>query len=215
MATGEFITFEGGEASGKSTQVKRLAEELTQKGYDVVITREPGGDESCERIRNLLLEHQWQPLSEVMLFAANRYEHSHNLIMPGVAAGKIVLCDRFMDSSMAYQGYGLGMPLALLKTLESYVVPLAPSLTFIIDLEPSLATERLEKRGKLNHIDKRPLAFHERVRAGYHAIAKENPKRCILIEGNQEENDVYQHIRTLTLKHLEGIQQRESSSIRS
>lgn len=199
---GAFITFEGGEASGKSTQLKRLAYDLTQRGYEVVTTREPGGDEGCERIRRLLLDYQWQPLSEVMLFAANRYEHSHNLIIPAVEAGKIVLCDRFMDSSMAYQGYGLGMPLALLKTLEAHVAPLRPSLTFIIDLEPEIAQKRLQKRGKVNYMDERPLAFHERVRAGYHAIAKEEPKRCILVPGDQKEDEVYQHILTLTLDHL-------------
>lgn len=203
MTQGAFITFEGGEASGKSTQLVRLAEKLRLQQYTVETTREPGGDEACERIRRLLLDHQWQPLSEVMLFAANRYEHSQNLVIPSVQQGKIVLCDRFMDSSTAYQGYGLGMPLELLKTLESYVVPLRPSLTFIIDIDVETAQLRLQKRGKTNHIDERPIAFHERVRRGYETIAKNEPHRCMLINGKDDEETIHQHILALTLDHLQ------------
>ncbi len=191
-----FITFEGGEATGKTTQIHLLKKYLEEKGKSVVLTREPGGDENCERIRSLLLEHTWEPITEAFLFNASRYEHCKKVIEPALNEGKIVLCDRFMDSTMVYQGYGLGLSLEFLKTLQHYAVTRVPDLTFIFDLDPLIARARLALRSHNNHIDDRDLNFHEKVRAGFLTIAKNAPKRCVVVDASMEEKKIQETLKT-------------------
>ncbi|MBX9977576.1 MAG: dTMP kinase [Alphaproteobacteria bacterium] len=200
-----FITFEGGEASGKSTQIQKVRQCFESLNKPVVLTREPGGTAECELIRNLLLHHQWEPTTEAFLFNASRHEHMKTLIEPALAAGKTVLCDRFMDSTMVYQGYGLGMSLAFLKTLQDHAVNTAPDLTFIFDLDPGIALKRLVNRGDNNHIDNRSLDFHQKVRAGFLTLAQQNSKRCHVIDAAKDQETIFHLI-------LEKIQAHQSDT---
>lgn len=202
-----FITFEGGEASGKSTQSRLLATYLIERGHEVLHTREPGGSPSCEMIRSLLLNQTWEPLSEVLLFNANRHEHSKHMILPALQKNQIVICDRYMDSTMAYQGYGLGMDREFLKTLEEKSVMVIPDLTIIIDIDVDTAKTRLQQRGFTNHIDDREAAFHEKVRLGFLSIAKENPRRVVVLNGNQEQSILFNEIRDLVLARFQDVLQ--------
>ncbi len=201
-----FITFEGGEASGKSTHSKLLATYLIEQGYAVLHTREPGGNASCEMIRSLLLNQTWEPLSEVLLFNAGRHEHSKNMILPALFDKKIVICDRYMDSTIAYQGYGLGMEMEFLKTLEEKSVAVTPDLTIVIDLDVETSKKRLQQRGFTNHMDERDRAFHEKVRFGFLEIAKKNPKRIVVFDGSQEQEALFKSIKNLVLERLSSTQ---------
>ena len=178
-----FITFEGGEGGGKSTQVRGLAEALRAAGEDVVTTREPGGAPGAEEIRRLLVEGEpgrWTPEAEALLHFAARAEHLDKVIRPALAAGKWVLCDRFADSTLAYQGYGQGVDRDWLQQLRYRVVgAIEPGLTLVLDLPVetglgrALAQQRYERMGS---------AFHARLRDGFLAIAREEPKRCVVID---------------------------------
>ena len=151
MPAGTFITFEGGEGAGKSTQIRMLAEHLTQKGRQVTQTREPGGSPGAERIRALLVEgdaDQWMPFTETLLHYAARHEHLCRTVRPALERGEYVLCDRFADSTLAYQGYGQGVPKARIDALHNLVTEgLEPDLTLILDLPVEKGLERAESRG--------------------------------------------------------------------
>ncbi|MES1152650.1 MAG: dTMP kinase, partial [Dongia sp.] len=178
-----FITFEGGEGGGKSTQLRGLAEALRAAGQDVVTTREPGGAPGAEEIRRLLVEGEpgrWTPEAEALLHFAARAEHLDKVIRPALNAGKWVLCDRFADSTLAYQGYGQGVDLAWLKTLRKRVVGATePGLTLVLDLpvETGLGRAKAQQR-----YERMGAAFHARLRQGFLAIAKEEPARCVLVD---------------------------------
>lgn len=197
-----FITFEGGEGTGKSTHIQRLAQDLEKMGHEVVSTREPGGNPSCEVLRNLVLHHQWEPLTEMLLFVASRHEHCKRVIEPALSQGKIVLCDRFMDSTVAYQGYGLGLSLDLLHTLHHHIVTAMPNLTFILDVDPIVGQMRIEKRSHNNHIDDRKIDFHTRVRQGLLRIAEDDPNRCMIIDATPPLDDVYDMLKKSVLEKL-------------
>ncbi len=166
------------------------------RGKDVLLTREPGGNPSCEFVRDLLLHHTWEPTTEAFLFNASRHEHCKKVIEPALKEGKIVVCDRFMDSTIAYQGYGLGISLAFLKALQDYAVTRLPTRTFIFDLDPTIAQERLQKRLNNNSIDARSLSFHQRVREGFLAIARENTERCIVLDACEEQEKLHERLRS-------------------
>jgi dTMP kinase len=178
-----FITFEGGEGGGKSTQLRALAEALRAAGEDVVTTREPGGAPGAEEIRRLLVEGEpgrWAPEAEALLHFAARAEHLDKVIRPALKAGKWVLCDRFADSTIAYQGYGQGVDRDWLQQLRHRVVAATePGLTLVLDLpvetglSRALAQQRYERMGS---------AFHVRLRDGFRAIAREEPERCVVID---------------------------------
>ncbi len=195
MAIGKFITFEGGEGSGKSTQAQLLADRLRGRGSDAVLTREPGGSPFAEQVRALILDPATAPhsaLSEALLFYAARSDHLDAAIRPALAAGRWVICDRFSDSTRVYQGVAGGLAPAVLDRLESMIVaPTRPDLTLILDLPADGGLSRAADRRRSNAVvgtqadayEKRDLAFHERLRAGYVAIAKTEPQRCVLVDG--------------------------------
>jgi dTMP kinase len=189
---GQFITFEGGEGAGKSTQIRRLAERLSNLGRDVVVTREPGGTPAGEAVRGLLVSgdvSRWSPLAEALLNYAAREQHLREVIRPALARGNVVLCDRFMDSTRAYQGYAGGCAQDFIDTLEASVVgDTLPGLTLIFDLDPALGLARAKARaeaGAEDRYERKGLAFHQGIREGFRDIARRNPGRCRLIDAGQ------------------------------
>ncbi len=190
MSAGLFITFEGGEGGGKSTQARILAERLRAAGHAVVLTREPGGSPGAEALRTLLLEGEadrWSPLSETLLMYAARRDHLERTIAPALAAGKIVVCDRFYDSTRAYQGAAGGVDPAVISALEDAVVgEHAPKLTLIFDLPVDTGLARAAGRGAAEaRFESKGRAFHERLRAAFLEIARREPQRCVLIDADQ------------------------------
>ena len=186
MATGRFITFEGGEGAGKSTQVKLLAEALKKRGVDVVTTREPGGAPGAEAIRKLLVEGEagrWDPMTEALLHSAARREHLVRTVRPALDAGKWVISDRYADSTLAYQGYAQGVPTEDLDRLYRVVAGnFMPDLTLILDMPVEEGLKRAAARGGgEDRYEKMGRAFHEMLRQGFLEIAKANPARCVVI----------------------------------
>jgi dTMP kinase len=174
-ARGRFIVFEGGEGSGKTTQSRLLAERLRASGARVTSVREPGGTPAGDDIREILLDpvHAGlDPRAELMLYAASRAEHVAKVIRPRLEAGDVVVCDRFTDSSLAYQGYGRGLPLESVRALNDLATGgLAPDLTVYIDLDPRLGIARAAGRGTADRLEAEEIGFHERVRAGFLELA--------------------------------------------
>ncbi|HXQ16306.1 MAG TPA: dTMP kinase [Caulobacteraceae bacterium] len=191
MAQGRFITLEGGEGAGKSTQARRLGERLTALGKAVVVTREPGGSPGAETIRELLVTGQvdrWSPVTETLLMYAARRDHIERAIAPALAAGAWVVSDRFADSTRAYQGAGGGAPASLIQTLERHVLSeTRPDLTLILDLPADVGMARTMAR---NHAETRfeakGAAFHQRLREGFLAIARVEADRCVVIDASQD-----------------------------
>jgi dTMP kinase len=189
-ARGRFITLEGGEGTGKSTQVKLLATWLGGRGIDVLQTREPGGAPGAERIRELLVKgdaDRWTPIAETLLHSAARADHLERTIRPALAAGRWVICDRFADSTTAYQGYGHGVPFDVIDSLFKAVVgDTAPDLTLILDLPVEQGLQRAAARaGHENRYEQMAVEFHDRLRNGFLAIARQNPRRCAVIDANR------------------------------
>jgi dTMP kinase len=192
MPSGRFITFEGGEGSGKTTQARLLAESLKQAGFSPVLTREPGGSPFAEQVRSLILDPEIAPhsaLSEALLFYAARADHIEKVIRPALVAGQWVISDRFSDSTRVYQVEAGGLPLDVFKALELIVVKLTyPDMTFILDVPAEVGLARATTRRLAAAIagedafEKRDLDFHERLRQGYLAIAKAEPRRCKVID---------------------------------
>ncbi len=199
MTRGKFITFEGGEGTGKSTQCQLLAEYLRLKGRDVIITREPGGTDGAELIRALLVSgdvNRWSGVTEALLLNAARVDHWEKVISPALATGTWVICDRFADSTIAYQGYGRGLGVTFLKNLHESVLPnVWPDLTYIFDLDPKIGIARaLSRRTSEVRFEKLEIDFHNRMRTGYLDIAKTFPERCRLIDANQDIETVHRQI---------------------
>jgi len=193
---GKFITFEGGEGAGKSTQAAQLANRLSHAGISVLMTREPGGSPGAELLRSLLLSEQanFTPQAETLLHFAARADHVARTIRPALSCGSWVVCDRFFDSTMAYQGYGQGADRAEIATLIGLVEP-RPDLTVILDLPDELAQARLAVRGGgPDRYEQLGLAFHARVRAGFRAIAVAEPARCVLVAADGAEAEVHRRI---------------------
>ncbi len=186
MKRGKFITFEGGEAAGKSTQAKRLAERLQQLRISVIVTREPGGTPVGEDVRDLILKDRpTDPVTELLLFAAARAEHVTSVIRPALDDGVWVISDRFIDSTRVYQGKLYGLERAFIEELERFTVaPDYPDLTLILDLPASAGIERAERRGTLSRYDAERIETHEALRKGFLEIATEEPERCVLIDGH-------------------------------
>jgi len=179
-----FITLEGGEGAGKSTQARRLAEALRARGEPVLLTREPGGAPGAERLRELLLsgEVAWSPPAETLLHFAARAEHVERAIRPALADGLIVVCDRFFDSTMVYQGFALGGDRAAIAALTA-LLGLPPDLTIVLDLDVPTAMARLAARGAASdRYERLGPAFFTRVRAGFLEVARSEPERCVVID---------------------------------
>lgn len=187
MARGRFITLEGGEGAGKSTQARRLAAWLAEAGLPVLRTREPGGSPGAEAIRGVLLgAGPWDPIAETMLHFAARREHVARMIEPALAAGIWVVCDRFADSTLAYQVAGQGTPRAVWDGLAAMALgPLRPDLTLVLDIPAEAGLARAEARGETNRYETLGLAFHGRIRDAFLAVAAAEPGRCAVVDATQ------------------------------
>lgn len=212
---GFFVTFEGGEGAGKSTQIRRLQAALETRGRDVVLTREPGGTPEAEKIRDLLVQRDggsWNPMEECLLFYAARHHHVEQLIKPALEAGKIVLCDRFADSTLVYQGYGHKLDVHELYDLHELVLgTFKPDLTFVMDLPPEVGLERSERRLAQAHgtrestedrFERMDIAFHRRLRTGFLDIARHEPERCVLMDAGLPVDELAKRIEGIVFERL-------------
>jgi dTMP kinase len=204
---GLFISFEGIEGCGKTTQAKLLARWLKAQGRQVLITREPGGPPIAEKIRKVLLDsknHHMFPLTELLLLQASRAQHLAQVIIPALKAGKVVICDRFADSSTAYQGYGREMDLNMVGQLNQIAVDgFWPKLTLVFDLpvEQGFARAAGRKRA-FDRMENQEKAFHQKVRRGFQKIARQDPRRVKMLDGSQPPDVIQAAVRQLMLKKL-------------
>ncbi len=198
MTAPRFITLEGGEGAGKSTQITRLADALKAAGHTVTQTREPGGSPGAEAIRALLVTGEaarWTPLGETLLHFAARQDHLERTIRPALARGEFVLCDRFVDSTFAYQGAAQGLDPASITALSALVVgPTMPDLTFILDLPVEMGLARAASRGGEDRYELMGKAFHETLRQTFLTRAKAEPDRCVIIDASASPDDVARQI---------------------
>jgi dTMP kinase len=193
MTHGRFITLEGGEGAGKTTQCELLGEALTATGLSVLRTREPGGSPGAELLRGILLGESidWAPRAETLLHFAARAEHVAKTIEPALRSGKWVICDRFFDSTLAYQGYGQGADRDFIAALTS-LVGIAPDLTIVLDVPEAVAAVRVRQRGgDSDRYERQDAAFHGRVRAGFRHIASNDPERCALLDASADIQTVH------------------------
>ena len=201
-----FITFEGPEGSGKTTQIAKLAEFLEERGHSVYVTREPGGTPIGDQIRATLLalgNTEMHPRAEALLLQASRAQLVEEVILPRLAAGEIILCDRYADSTLAYQGFGHQNDLEPLKKIIDYATEgLKPDLTIMFDLDVEVGLRRRNEAGNLNRLDALELNFHRRVRDGYHQLAKAEPERWVIVEADHPFDVIQQELRELVLERL-------------
>lgn len=202
-----FITFEGSDGCGKSTQIARLAEFLRQEGYPVLLTREPGGTPIGEQIRTILSDlknTEMEKRTEILLFQAARAQHVEQLINPHLQQGGLVLCDRYADSTLAYQGYGYQLfDLEHLRALINFATGgLWPDLTLFLDVSVEEGLRRRANGGEWNRLDAYQLDFYQRVRAGYHTMAEAEPQRWVIIDAARSPADVQDEIRRVVIDHL-------------
>ena len=186
---GYWISFEGGEGSGKTTLIEMLRQELERRGHDVIVTREPGGVRIAEQIREIILRLDntaMDPITEALLFAASRRQHLVEKVLPALERGQVVLMDRYVDSSIAYQGYARELGMTQIRQLNEFAIQGSlPDITFWIDLDPEIGLSRIADSGRVvNRLDKETRLFHERVRQGYRQIA-ETEDRVVQIDGDQ------------------------------
>ena len=191
---GRFITFEGIDGSGKSTQSRRFADLLRGQGVDVILSREPGGSAGAEQIRELVLTGdpgRWSAETELLLFTAARRDHLEKTIEPALAAGRTVICDRFADSTRVYQGATRGDLRAKVDALHSLMIGREPDLTIIIDMDPGIALERgLARKSGEDRFEDFGLGFQETLRHGFLSLAKSYPDRCVVIDGNRTADQI-------------------------
>lgn len=210
---GTFVTVEGPDGAGKSTHLRRFSVELEAAGHPVVLTREPGGTRGAEEIRKLIVEPrewgEWTPEVEMLLFKAARRDHLESLIRPALAAGKLVLSDRFADSTRVYQGATRGDLRQLVDTLHELVIGAEPDLTVIIDVDPDVVARRIATRASTDaaaaaedRFERLGTEFQHKLRAGYLRIAEEFPERCVVVDGHGSEEEVYQVFRATLLERL-------------
>ena len=209
MATGRFITFEGGEGAGKSTQLKRLVARLQTAGREVVATREPGGSPGAESIRDLVLTgaaDRWSPVTETLLMYAARRDHIERVIRPGLERGAWVVCDRFADSTRAYQGGAGQVAPELIAAMETHILEATrPDLTLIFDMPVDIGLQRAHQRaGSEMRFESKGVAFHERLRAAFLQIARTEPERCAIIDASGTLDEVDTQIWTAVTGRLHG-----------
>lgn len=195
---GLFLSFEGGEGVGKTTQIARLAKAFEERGRKVIVTREPGGSQIANRMRSLILDPELKgivPLAELFLYEASRAQHVADIIGPALERGHVVICDRFADSSIVYQGAGRKLAASLVNKLNLIATGgLKPHLTFVLDLNPRIGLARVGARGILDRMEKETLGFHTRVRNGFRALVKREPKRCILIDASRSRDEIHEQM---------------------
>ncbi len=215
MSKALFITFEGGEGSGKTTQINRLSQTLSQLGKQVVTTREPGGTPEAEAIRDMIVQRdagEWTPLAEVMLLFAARIMHVEKVIRPALGDDKIVICDRFTDSTMAYQGYGHGVDKQKIEDVNALTLNgFKPDLTIILDINPEeglqrsdrrLAAEQFQVKQREDRYEQLDIEFHKRLRQGFLDIAEKDPERCHVIDANQDIDTISGQVADIVSKKI-------------
>lgn len=190
-----FITFEGGEGTGKTTLISRIEKHIKSKNKEIVLTREPGGtgSELAEEIRTLVLTPKYKDVNaytEALLYAASRAQHLQEIIIPAINAGKVVLCDRYIDSSIAYQAYARKLGLDFVLAINKFALDYLPDLTFFIDVDPKVGIDRIKDRAKNDRLDKESIEFHQAVRLGYAELLEMFPDRIIRINGLQTINEI-------------------------
>jgi len=209
---GTFVTFEGIEGSGKSTQIVLLANTLKTTGLHVVLTREPGGTPIGDQVRKILLDPAnagLDPSAELLLYAASRAQHLHEVIVPALAQGAIVLCDRFSDATLAYQGYGRGLDIEKIRTLDRLVTAgMRPDLTVLFDIDAASGLARAQGRNSSRGLaaearfENEALAFHERVRQGYLTLTRQEPERIRVVDATPGPEDVQRSVWAVVAEHL-------------
>jgi dTMP kinase len=197
---GFFITFEGIDFCGKTTQTRRLASYLRGKGYNVLVVREPGGDRIAEKIRRILLSKknsEMTPLTELLLYEAARYQLTERVILPALREGKVVICDRYSDSSLAYQGYGRDLNKGMIIKLNHMAtLGLKPNLTLILDVPVKVSLMRGRKKGReKDRMEKEKFEFHQRIRNGFLSIARQNRNRIKVVDGTQNIEETWRKVR--------------------
>ncbi len=190
-----FITFEGGDGSGKSTQVNLLKDYLDNLNFETIKTREPGGTPSAEILRDLLTTgevERWNPMSEALLMWASRYEHLTQVIEPALNSGKNVICDRFYDSTFAYQGVAHNLGIDKMEDLKKIIIgDIEPDVTFILDIDPKVGLKRsLDRSNKENRFESYNIDFHNKIRSGFLEIAKKNKERCVVVDASLNEQEI-------------------------
>ncbi len=202
--SGLFITFEGIDGSGKSTQMALCAQALEAVRRQVLLTRNPGGTDFGQELRRILLHHPGQvfPISELLLFISDRAQHMDEVVFPALEDGQIILCDRHLDSTVAYQGYGRGLPLDTIHQLNQIAIQgRQPDLTLLFDGDPHALAQRVSQRGQTDRMEGEALDFYMRVREGYLALAQADPQRVKVIDALQSLEEVQQDV----LKHLQAL----------
>ena len=190
-----FITFEGGDGSGKSTQVNLLKEYLDNLNFETIKTREPGGTPSAEILRDLLTTgevEKWTPMSEALLMWASRYEHLIQVIEPALNSGKNVICDRFYDSTYAYQGVAHNLGIDKMEKLKKIIIgDIEPDVTFVLDIDPKLGLKRsLDRSNQENRFESYNIDFHNKIRSAFLEIAKKNKNRCVVVDASLNEQEI-------------------------
>lgn len=204
---GIFITFEGGEGSGKTTLIQRLMQELQSIGYDPVCSREPGGSKISEAIRSVILDKDntdMDYMTEAFLYAASRAQHLSEVVRPALNEGKLVICDRYVDSSLAYQGYARGLGIDRVYDINLYATEgLLPDLTIFVDIQPSVGLNRIKQNHREeDRLDKEKIDFHEKVHEGYLLVSKKFPERIKVVNGDTSIDEVYNDIRKIVFDYL-------------
>ena len=199
---GLFITFEGTDGAGKTTQIQRLTADLRQTGYDVCLTREPGGTPISEQIRDMLLNPDHSEMAattELLLYAASRAQHVSEVIKPALEAGKVVISSRFADAMVVYQGYGRGLDLERINHLNRIATDgVTPDVTFVLDLPVEIGLQRVQNsRGGLDRLEREKIEFHRRLREGYQILAKQEPQRLKIIDSQVNSEQVYAQIQAI------------------
>ncbi len=201
-----FISFEGVEGSGKTTQIELLKAYLTEKNRAFTVTFEPGGTEVGKKIRDILLQNKLNisAYTELFLYLASRVENTENIIIPSLESNKIVISDRYADSTIAYQVFGRGLPETLVNELNTIATSgINPNITFLLDFEPECGLER--KGFKKDRIEKENIEFHIRVRGGYRTLARKHPDRIILLDAKLSQDEIHRMIADRVQKHLDNI----------
>lgn len=206
--SGLFITIEGPEGAGKTTVLERIAKELREKGYPVVQTREPGGIAIAEQIRSVILNKDntlMDARTEALLYAAARRQHLTEKVVPALQEGAIVLCDRFVDSSLAYQGYARGLGMDEVASINAFAIDgVMPQLTLLFDVRPEVGLARIHRHDgrEVNRLDLEDLSFHQKVREGYLKLAQSNQERIVVIDAEQNQEHVYKAVLAQIVKVL-------------
>ena len=206
MSKGYFITFEGPDGCGKTTQIELVKEYLSSKGFDIVLTREPGGTPISEKIRAILLDpdnKEESGVTEALLYAASRAQHVAEKIKPALEEGKVVLCDRFMDSSLAYQAYARGLGEDVISINMFAIQGCSPDLTIFLDLDPEIGQKRQVERGKLDRLEQEGLSFQKKVYDGYQQLIKKYPNRIKVVDADRDPDSISKDIICLIQSLLE------------